>query len=103
MGAVQRAVFRLHEPQKLDKFLRDLGHRHNKNGAKLEYIDVSRPPALFLLITRVKISRRTLASPPSANVTRRTPHFLRYSLHLRRNRELRFHGKNTRSVKCCRD
>lgn len=41
MGAVQRAVFRLEEPQKLDAFLRELGRKHNKNGAKLEYIDVS--------------------------------------------------------------
>jgi len=41
MGAVQRAVFRLDEPEKLDAFLSDLGRQHNKNGAKIEYIDVS--------------------------------------------------------------
>lgn len=41
MGAVQRAVHRLEEPEKLHAFLSDLGRRHDKNGAKLEYIDVS--------------------------------------------------------------
>ena len=41
MGAVQRAVFRLQEPEKLHTFLCELGRRHDKNGAKIEYIDVS--------------------------------------------------------------
>lgn len=41
MGAVQRSVGRLHEPDKLDTYLHELGRKHNKNGAKLEYIDVS--------------------------------------------------------------
>ncbi len=41
MGAVQRAVFRLQEPEKLHAFLSELGRKHEKNGAKLEYIDVS--------------------------------------------------------------
>ena len=41
MGAVQRAVHRLQEPEKLHAFLCELGRKHDKNGAKLEYIDVS--------------------------------------------------------------
>lgn len=42
MGAVQRAVFRLQEPEKLHTFLCELGRKHDKNvGAKVEYIDVS--------------------------------------------------------------
>ena len=50
MGAVQRAVFRLQEPEKLHVFLCELGRKHDKNGAKLEYIDVSysQTPLLFL-------------------------------------------------------
>lgn len=41
MGAVQRAVFRLNEPEKLDAFLRELGRKHVAYGANVEYIDVS--------------------------------------------------------------
>ena len=50
MGAVQRAIFRLQEPEKLHVFLCELGRKHDKNGAKLEYIDVSysQTPLLFL-------------------------------------------------------
>ena len=43
MGAVQKAVFRLNEPTKLDAFLRELGRSHINYGAKLEYMDVSEP------------------------------------------------------------
>lgn len=46
MGAVQRAVHRLEEPEKLHAFLSDLGRRHDKNGAKLEYIDYIGPQFL---------------------------------------------------------
>ncbi|XP_057381350.1 cytoglobin-2-like [Daphnia carinata] len=46
MGAVQRAVHRLDEPEKLHAFLSDLGRRHDKNGAKLEYIDYIGPQFL---------------------------------------------------------
>lgn len=54
MGAVQRAVFRLNEPDKLDAFLCDLGRQHNRNGAKIEYIDVSllNVPYLFRVDSR---------------------------------------------------
>jgi hypothetical protein len=41
MGAVQKAVFRLNEPAKLETFLRDLGRSHTTYGAKCEYMDVS--------------------------------------------------------------
>ena len=41
MGSVQRAVFRLNEPEKLDAFLRELGRKHVAYGANVEYIDVS--------------------------------------------------------------
>lgn len=41
MGAVQRAVFRLNEPEKLDAFLKELGRKHVGYGANVEYIDVS--------------------------------------------------------------
>ena len=44
MGAVQRAVFRLNEPEKLDAFLRELGRKHVGYGANVEYIDVSAVP-----------------------------------------------------------
>jgi len=39
MGSVQRAVFRLNEPEKLDAFLRELGRKHVAYGANVEYID----------------------------------------------------------------
>ncbi len=50
MGAVQRAVHRLQEPEKLHAFLCELGRRHEKNGAKLEYIDVSFIDHHFLFV-----------------------------------------------------
>ncbi|XP_046653418.1 neuroglobin-1-like [Daphnia pulicaria] len=46
MGAVQRAVHRLQEPEKLHAFLSELGRKHEKNGAKLEYIDYIGPQFL---------------------------------------------------------
>ncbi|XP_071454978.1 uncharacterized protein [Hetaerina americana] len=43
MGFVQKAVARLHEPEKLDILLRELGKKHYSYGAKQQYIDYIAP------------------------------------------------------------
>ncbi|XP_046388826.1 non-symbiotic hemoglobin 1-like isoform X1 [Ischnura elegans] len=43
MGFVQKAVARLHEPEKLDVLLRELGKKHYSYGAKQQYIDYIAP------------------------------------------------------------
>lgn len=40
MAFVQKAIARLHEPDKLDTLLRDLGKKHYTYGAKAKYVDV---------------------------------------------------------------
>jgi hypothetical protein len=41
MAFVQKAVARLHEPEKLETLLQELGKKHYTYGAKQKYIDVS--------------------------------------------------------------
>lgn len=41
MAFVQKAVARLHEPEKLEALIRELGKKHFSYGAKQNYIDVS--------------------------------------------------------------
>jgi hypothetical protein len=41
MAFVQKAVARLHEPEKLETLLQDLGKKHYTYGAKQKYVDVS--------------------------------------------------------------
>ncbi|XP_071455056.1 uncharacterized protein [Hetaerina americana] len=43
MGFVQKTVARLHEPEKLDVLLRELGKKHYGYSAKQEYIDLIGP------------------------------------------------------------
>ncbi|KAK7575734.1 hypothetical protein V9T40_012020 [Parthenolecanium corni] len=43
MAFVQKAVARLHEPDKLDALLRDLGKKHYGYGAKQNYVDLIGP------------------------------------------------------------
>ncbi|XP_046389351.1 cytoglobin-2-like, partial [Ischnura elegans] len=43
MGFVQKTVARLHEPEKLDVLLRELGKKHHGYSAKQEYIDLIGP------------------------------------------------------------
>ena len=50
MAFVQKAVARLHEPEKLEKLLQDLGKKHYSYGAKAKYVDVS----TFLFIVRFR-------------------------------------------------
>ncbi|KAJ9599690.1 hypothetical protein L9F63_026461, partial [Diploptera punctata] len=40
MAFVQKAVARLHEPEKLEKLLQDLGKKHYSYGAKAKYVDL---------------------------------------------------------------
>jgi hypothetical protein len=42
MAFVQKAVARLHEPEKLEALLQELGKKHFTYGAKQKYVDVSR-------------------------------------------------------------
>jgi hypothetical protein len=42
MAFVQKAVARLHEPEKLEALLQELGRKHIAYGAKPKYVDVSR-------------------------------------------------------------
>jgi hypothetical protein len=42
MAFVQKAVARLHEPEKLEALLQELGKKHFTYGVKPKYIDVSR-------------------------------------------------------------
>jgi hypothetical protein len=42
MAFVQKAVARLHEPEKLEALLQELGRKHFTYGAKPKYVDVSR-------------------------------------------------------------
>lgn len=41
MAFVQKAVARLHEPEKLETILQELGKKHYTYGAKQKYVDVS--------------------------------------------------------------
>lgn len=41
MAFVQKAVARLHEPEKLETLLRELGRKHVGYGAKQKYVGVS--------------------------------------------------------------
>jgi hypothetical protein len=41
MAFVQKAVARLHEPEKLETLLQELGKKHYAYGAKQKYVDVS--------------------------------------------------------------
>jgi hypothetical protein len=41
MAFVQKAVARLHEPEKLETLLQELGKKHYTYGAKQKYVDVS--------------------------------------------------------------
>lgn len=41
MAFVQKAVARLHEPEKLTTLLKELGKKHFGYGAKQKYVDVS--------------------------------------------------------------
>lgn len=43
MAFVQKAVARLHEPEKLDALIRELGKKHFSYGAKQNYIDLIGP------------------------------------------------------------
>lgn len=40
MAFVQKAVARLHEPEKLDLLIKDLGRKHVNYGAKKKYVQV---------------------------------------------------------------
>jgi hypothetical protein len=41
MAFVQKAIARIHEPEKLEALLKDLGQKHYFYGAKPAYVDVS--------------------------------------------------------------
>ncbi|KAK9507363.1 hypothetical protein O3M35_007236 [Rhynocoris fuscipes] len=43
MAFVQKAVARLHEPEKLDQLLRELGKKHYGYKAKAKYVDLVGP------------------------------------------------------------
>nr|CAD7260264.1 unnamed protein product [Timema shepardi] len=43
MAFVQKAVARLHEPEKLEKLLQELGKKHYSYGAKEKYVDLIGP------------------------------------------------------------
>lgn len=45
MAFVQKAIARIHEPEKLEALLKDLGQKHYFYGAKPAYVDVS--PFIF--------------------------------------------------------
>lgn len=40
MAFVQKAVARLHEPEKLETLLKELGKKHVSYGAKQKYVEV---------------------------------------------------------------
>jgi hypothetical protein len=48
MAFVQKAIARIHEPEKLEALLKDLGQKHYFYGAKPAYVDVSIHISFFL-------------------------------------------------------
>ncbi|PSN56623.1 hypothetical protein C0J52_11263 [Blattella germanica] len=55
MAFVQKAVARLHEPEKLEKLLQDLGKKHYAYGAKQKYVDIVRESYKATQVSYLKV------------------------------------------------